>query len=388
MILDGTHKPKEALAILNNEWGYRTRKTKRTGGNPLSKSSWYSLLSDPKYYGKIERKEGKFNAEYPKLLTQEESEKIQILLGSHARRYHTKREWAYTGEVHCYTCGGYVTMEDKWQIICSQCKTKFHVAKDRYACPHCEIDIEDMDNPTVLHYEYLHCGKTKKTKDGKRCPQPSVAVYDFEAQVEKLLEKITIPEKFTQWAITWLRKLHKEEVKEQITIKKNLQKVDIDIHKQLGVLLDLMLRGSITVEEYDNKKAELQGEQKDVRTNVQKADKRAEDWLELCEKTYRFATYAVVWFKKGTNEQKRAILHALGSNLILNNKFLLIRQRKPFTILADNQEIIKILMDTFEPEELIAVASQTPDAHPLIPKLLSSLDSNQNKRIQSPLSYR
>ena len=387
LILNGTHKPKEALAVLNNEWKYKTRKTKRTGGKELSKSAWYSLLNDRKYCGKIVRSEGKFDAEYPKLMEPEEFDKIQILLGRRANRYRTPKDWAYTGEVICQTCEGYITMEDKWQIICSSCKTKFHVAKDRFSCPNCDIDIEDMDDPTVLYYEYLRCGKSKKMKDGKRCSQHAVAVLNFESQVDRLLEQITIPEKFTKWAITWLRKLHKEEVKERTAIKKNLQIVDNDIQKQLDTLLNLRLRGSISNEEYDEKKAALQNEQKDVRTGVQKTDKRADDWLELCEKTYNFATYARIWFQKGTSEQKRAILHALGSNLILDDKILLIQQRKPFTIIAKNRENIQIVMDTFEPEELLDLTSQTPDVHPLIPSLLPDMDSDHDERIQSPLSY-
>ncbi|EKD57299.1 MAG: hypothetical protein ACD_57C00350G0016, partial [uncultured bacterium] len=37
----------QVLHKLNNEWGFRTRITRRQGGKPLSKSAWYKLLADP-----------------------------------------------------------------------------------------------------------------------------------------------------------------------------------------------------------------------------------------------------------------------------------------------------------------------------------------------------
>lgn len=281
----------------------------------------------------------------------------------------------------------FITMEQKWQVKCSECRTKFHKAKDRNSCPNCGIEIEKMHNPEIYHYEWLHCGKSKKTTDGKKCPQPSVAVENFEVQVDRLLQQITIPEKFTKWALAWLRKLHKEEVKERTTINDNFQKLYNDVQKQIDDLLTLRLKQMIDDEEYQRKKELLLLEKKEIKQKLENSDKRADDWLDLCERTYKFATYATVWFDKGTNQQKREILHALGSNLVLDKQNLSLNQRKPFAILAGNKEKVEILTETFEPEELLDLAIQNPNSHPAIPSLLSSLDSNQNKQIQSLLSY-
>lgn len=387
LILNGTCTPKEALDVLNNDMGYRTKKTRRTGDNPLSKSGWYHLLNDLKYCGKLKRKEGAFMTNFPQLMSPEESEIIRVRLGKNATRRKTKKEWAYTGEVLCESCKGFITMEEKWQIICPNCKTKFAQANNRFACTGCMLPIEDMKEPKVLHYIWLHCGKTKKTIDGEKCKQPSVAVLDFESQVDRLLEKITIPEEFTKWAVKWLRNLHSVEVDDRTTIKRNLQSLDQAIQKKLDNLLDHLLKDLVKEDEYTKKKESLLFEQQQVRKKLMETDSRADNWLELCEQTFNFATYARVWFKNGNNEQKRAILHTLGSNLYLDNKILLINQRKPFEIIAGAKEKISILMETFEPNEKFDISNQTATSDPHIPSLLPSRDLNPNTILQRDVSY-
>src|SRR5262245_3285722 len=39
LVLAGSHRPSQALHVLNDEWGFRTRKTKRQGGRPLTWSA-------------------------------------------------------------------------------------------------------------------------------------------------------------------------------------------------------------------------------------------------------------------------------------------------------------------------------------------------------------
>jgi hypothetical protein len=187
--------------MLNNEWGYRTRKTKRMGGNPMAESTWYKLLSDPKIMGKIRRSEGIFNASFPKLLDEEDFDKIQVILGEKAPRRRTKKEWAYTGFIKCGCCDSYISMDEKWQIICSNCKTKFHKSKERTHCPKCSITISEMISPKILHYTWLICGKGKKLPDNKKCNQKSMPVKEFERKVDNILTQLEIPESFAQWAI-------------------------------------------------------------------------------------------------------------------------------------------------------------------------------------------
>ncbi len=51
MFLTGAYSAQEVYNKLNNEWGYTTRKKKKTGGKPLCRSTWYKILNNPFYAG-------------------------------------------------------------------------------------------------------------------------------------------------------------------------------------------------------------------------------------------------------------------------------------------------------------------------------------------------
>ncbi len=370
LVYEQTHTPMEALAVLNNEWGYTTRKTKRMGGKPMAKSTWYKLLSDPKYYGEIQRSEGSFKADFPKALNKDQFEKIQIILGNKASRRKTKKEWPYTGEMLCGECRGFITQDEKWQIICSVCKTKFHKAKDRDNCPECHTLIENMKQPKILHFSWVLCSKKKKLQNGQKCSQKSLPVKDFEKQVDDLLKGIEIPKEFTDWALSWLQKQNNVEIEERSTIQKNLQNLYNDIQKQIDTLLDFLVKGFIEQNEYQRKKDLLLLERQEISKKLKTTEKRADDWLELTEKTFLFATYARVWFAEGTIEQKRTILRTLGTNLILKDKILSLDQHKPFVIMKQMKEKIEDLDYKSEPTDFVDKSTQNASFGQANPSLL------------------
>ena len=95
-------------------------------------------------------------------------------------------------------------------------------------------------------------------------------------------------------------------------IKDNLQALDTSVQTKIDNLLDTLLAVLISDEEYQQKKDSLLQEQLNVRRKLQETDTRADNWLELSEKTFVFATYARHWFAHGDYKQKREILSAHG----------------------------------------------------------------------------
>ena len=53
LMLTGAYSPDQILEIANNEWGLRTRPSKRRGGNAFSSSVLYRIFTDPFYCGLI-----------------------------------------------------------------------------------------------------------------------------------------------------------------------------------------------------------------------------------------------------------------------------------------------------------------------------------------------
>lgn len=169
------------------------------------------------------------------------------------------------------------------------------------------------------------------------------------------------------------------------TVNSSLQNLYTNTQKQIDQLLDMRLKNLVSDEEYQQKKDLLLLEKKEINEKLGKTDERANNWLELSEKTFNFATYSRYWFNNGTTQQKREILSTLGSNLMIKDQKLSLYLHKPFTIISEMQEKINVLLDLFEPEEIIDISGYPNEA---IPSLLGGRDSNPDKLLQRQLYYR
>ncbi|MBI4080438.1 MAG: recombinase family protein, partial [Candidatus Levybacteria bacterium] len=389
LILSGAHTPMQVLHKINDEWAFRTRKTKRQGGRPLSKAGWYKLLADPYLYGLMIRREGETMGEHKPMLNKDEFERLQIILGRKGKPRIAKHEFAYKEVLKCGGCGGSVTAEERWQIICPQCKTKFHRAKNTDKCKECGILIEEMKNPKILHYVHYHC--TKRAHPD--CTQGSIPLKVLEKQIDEELSKFEIKEEFRDWAIQYLNELNDKEASERNVSQNNAKETHRDVVKKLDNLTKMFIspqnvdKDVLTEEEYLAQRKSLLSEKESLVRLVKEIDKQQDQWHELSVKTFNFACYARYWFDHGDLKEKTEILGALGSNLTIKDKTLRVDGQSPFLIISDGLRRIEGMSGMFEPAKKPDLARQSASLEALRQSWLRSLDSNQNKRIQSPLSY-
>jgi hypothetical protein len=83
-MLSGNYTVREILNILNNEWGFKTRKAKKQGGKPLTLSGLYKIFTNPFYYGWFEYPEGSgqwYRGRHKPMITETEFDRVQVLLG-------------------------------------------------------------------------------------------------------------------------------------------------------------------------------------------------------------------------------------------------------------------------------------------------------------------
>jgi len=71
LMLTGAYTPPQILKIANEEWGYRTRKSKKLGGKPLSRSGIYRIFTNIFYAGVIEHKGVQFQGKHEPMITLE-----------------------------------------------------------------------------------------------------------------------------------------------------------------------------------------------------------------------------------------------------------------------------------------------------------------------------
>lgn len=389
LFLTGSYTAMETLDKLNNEWGFRTRKTRKQGAKPMCPSGFYKFLSDPYYYGLMVRSEGEVWGNHQTILSKSEYDRIQIMLGRHSRHSFTKHEFPYRGVLRCGGCGAAITAEHKFQVICPTCKTKFNRGKTTIQCPHCKLFIDQMKNYKLLHYVYFHC--TKRAHPD--CTERSITIEKLEEQIDNELKRFEVSESFKDWAIAHLNELNDKEIGDRETVRTNVKEAYDDCVIRLDNLLKLKIspqnvnNGSISEEEYTAQRKTLLAEKEDLLSKMNDTNKRMNDWYDLTEKTFNFACYARYWFNHGDLKTKTSILATLGSNLILKDKKLLIDGTKPFFLIEKCLSLIKAEVPEFEPTKSIDFTSQTYTFASVHSILLPSMDSNHDSRIQSPASY-
>ena len=286
LMLTGSYSPKKIVDIANDEWGFRTRKMKRIGGNPLSYSGIYRIFNNRFYTGQLSYQKEWHQGNHKPMITADEFDHVQRILGKSGKAQPQSREFAFTGFIRCAECGCLCTAETKTKRLKSTGEIK--------------------------HYTYYHC--TRKKRDIKCTQGYSLREEVLEEQIESELAKITILPEFREWALESLGKDHENEVQKRTKIFETLTQAVKDNQEQIDNLTRMRTRDLIDDHEYMRERTRLKDEQSKLRDEVEKVENRADRWLELTEETFNFATYAHSTFLKGDLQKKKEIMMALGSN--------------------------------------------------------------------------
>ena len=353
LMLTRRYTPPRILTIANRDWGFRTRPMRKLGGKPLARSGIYRIFADRFYAGWFEypRRSGQwYRGRHEPMVTDEEFDRVQILLGRKGQPRSIRHAFAFTGMIRCGTCAAIVTAEEKHQLICSACRYKF-AYRNRDHCPRCRTSIDGMTNPKFLHYTYYHCIRARDPN----CPERGIEVKELERQIDDYLSRIEISERFRDWAIRRLRVFHQRETRARTAILDSQQRAYQECLKRIENLIQLKTspqnaEGSLlSDEEYGRQRAQLLKEKAHLEELLQDTGHRVEKWLELTEKVFEFACSARSWFTRGDLTVKREILAVIGSNLILKHKKLSIEAVKPFLALETSLPQIPEAQRTFEP---------------------------------------
>ncbi len=347
MLLTGRYTVPELWRIADKEWHFSTIKRNRTGGTPISRSGLYSVFTNPFYYGEIVWNGIRADGKHQPMITPEEFDLAQEILGRKGKPRPQIHKFAYTGRIVCGECGAMVTAENKKKVLA---------------------------NGEVKRYKLYHCSHRKKDTD---CRQGSVQEDYFEDLIKKELKNITIPAKFQEWAIEYLHELNESEVKDRSTIYKNTEKRFSEVQDQLDRLTSALIKGLIEEDEFKKKKDELMQAKGRLKSEINNTDKRADHWLETTLEYFDFARHAADRFNHGDLEEKKQIFATFGSSYILKDKKLTLEVKKPLVRIKDGLEKIKAAYPRFELEINGSHSHKTPDLLAIQQLWLPELDSNQ-----------
>ncbi len=332
MLLTGNYTVPMILEIANKEWGFRTPKHKRGGGVEIAQSVAYKMFTNIFYTGMFEWAGKQYQGCHKPMVTMEEFDRVQVILGRKGKPRPKSHDFAFTGIMRCAVCGSMITAVEKTKLVKSTGKLET--------------------------YTYYYC--TRKKKNVSCSERSPMTLEELEEQIESELEKYTILPQFQQWALEILNRENDKEIEDRTKIYENQHKSLIETQKELDELTRMRYRQLIDDETFVKERDHLQQTITKLKSSLRETENRAEKWIELTEQTFHFATYARKAFAMGTIEQKREIFSALGQNFIVKDKKLSINACDWFVPIAKSYPELEAKYKRLELTENGSINEKTP----------------------------
>ena len=301
LLLTGSIRPEKIRKIANDEWGLRTRKFKRMGGNPLGRSMVFRIFENPFYMGvKVLRDGRSYRGAHEPMVSREEFERAQEILGRPMRTRPQRHEFPFTGLMRCGGCGGSITAEQ-------------HVKK------------------SGLRFVYYRCSRRVA---GKPCREPAIPAPKLVEQFADLLAQIEIPRRLHEWVSREASIEVERETGRRGQVLETLRQAVAGAGREQDTLLTLRLRNLLTDEEFENKRREIAQQRQHLQDRLAGAERSAGEIGAQLQVVFDFAAKARDIFKKGTPVQQRMILEAAGLNYTLTSRKVALEWNKPLALVA------------------------------------------------------
>jgi len=287
-------------------------------GKMISLSKFHELFKNPFYYGYFRWGEELYPGKHEPMVSKAEYDLAQgIIRGLKLRSQH-HHVFAFTGMMHCGGCGAGVTAEEK---------------------------IKTQKNGNVHKYTYYHCTR----KINPDCNEPPIRDSELETQILDLLDSVTIPPEFHQWAMKCLKEDQSKEVQGREGLLDTHRKRLDASRKKLDALVEMRLSDELSSEEYLSKKEIVLQECQKWEELLTDGTQRVDTWLDRAEKLFDFAETAKKRFEEGDFQTKRDILACLGTNIILKVRTLHLETTKPLVLINQVAPEVKALHKRLEP---------------------------------------
>ena len=316
LMLTGNYTVAQIWRIAKNEWGFTM-----PSGKKISRPTVYRIFSNPFYYGRYEypQKSGNwYDAIHTPMMTPEEYDKIQFLLGKKGKPRPKAHIFDFTGVMKCGECGASITAETK---------------------------IKRQKNGNIHTYVYYHCTK----RINPNCTQGSIEEKELKEQIVSEIKSIEIPSEFHSFAMKWFQKENEKEIGGRNAVIKANEKAYKACLAKIDGLTDMRAGGEISAEEFAERKVKFLAEKKQLDGLFGDTSKRVDKWLETADEMLTFIENAKDKFENGTIETRRSILSTLGSDLILKDKILSIDIDKSLFPIKRVSKDVSAIKERLEP---------------------------------------
>lgn len=360
LMLTGNYTPMQVRAIANDEWGFRTAARKRGGGVPLSPSVVYKMFHNIFYTGMFHWDGQRRRGNHKPMITLEEFDRVQEILGGNSKpRAHAHRH-AYTGIIHCAVCGGMCTATVKRKFV-----KKTEAWQD---------------------YRYYHCtGKKGSGCDQRKEP---LTVAELEDQIEVELCASAIHPVFRQWALDILNRENEAEIADRQKVYEERHAALTRTQAELDNLTRMRYRDLIDDETFVRERDALKSQVATMSARLRETESRAARWVELTGQAFDFVTYSHAAFlrakKKGDVDALREILAAIGQNFSLKDKKVLIEASEWLLPIRKAYPRLKEEYERLELDKSLTESARNAAFSRLILDWGAYRESNPNRRYHKP----
>jgi DNA invertase Pin-like site-specific DNA recombinase len=306
MLLSGAYSPNQIRSIATDQWGLRLPLGKKTGGGPIALSTVYRIFSNPFYAGVLVANDEWHPGKHLPMVSLEEFNRAQALIGAPGYAKPKKHEFAFTGGLIRCQCGLSVTAE---------LKTK----------------------PSGRTYVYYHC--TRRLTP--RCNQRAVRVETIDEALSRHLREISLPPRLEAWLISKMARSERDISAEQKMFAQAASKALAATESELRILIEMRTRDLIDDSEFVGKRREMQAEVLRLRGAVEARNMDADKLrLELADCVILFRKYSADWLSDASAAEKRLILQTVGSNSVLTDGKLSIQAGFPFEVVDDDPKFL------------------------------------------------
>ncbi|WP_439695172.1 recombinase family protein [Mucilaginibacter sp. AW1-7] len=332
LMLTGKYNVQEVHAKLTSEYGLITRTTKRLGGKPVALCVLYRIFADPFYCGRFYRNGRLYRGSYKPMITAEEFDTIQKILGRKNKPMQQKHEFAFTGLMRCGACGCAITASRKLKIV---------KATGEYKT-----------------YAFYHCTKRRgKEACGERH-------YTTEKEMTELIaseiSKLNLIPKWKEWAVRTLAEDYQQALENSKELLSSAKGFESRLQAELGRLIDLRIANDLTEEQYRSKKAEREVEL----ILIQEKIKRMESGFDLQKKQiddlFDFVENITERFKAASYREQRSICAYFGWNWVLQGKKLTFTRQSWFYDIEELKSFYEANKGALEPIKSYIEFRQSP----------------------------
>lgn len=281
--------------------GLKTRK-----GTMLSVSQYQFILQNPFYHGVMKLSGQLYEGKHQPIISKKLFDKVQKIIEHRSTWKNRKKlkHFVYRGLLRCGECGYAITAMKKTKKSGKQ-------------------------------YTYYLC--TRNSPHQVCTQRQYTREENVSAQIKEAIQKVSLPDSWTNWMIKELKKEKEGVVKESLVFT---QKVNADMSKidqKIERLTDALAEETLTSEEFLTTKNKLVNQKQLLKGKLIAFEEKGYNWFEPAMKFIKSLKQREISRLQGNDEQARDFLQKIALNPCLTDNKLSLEYKSPFKILAETE---------------------------------------------------